>query len=563
MIFLAKKKSRRIRIENAEAIALAAIIIFGFALSMLLFKGMSFYGDDASYAQYIPAILSGSFHETINIFSIRLLMDLPLAMFVGLLGYTDLGAGAWALLSYLAIIPLTYLIGKELSNARTGLISALLFSFYPLILKYNSSPDPMLPMALFLSLSLLFFIRGRKAGSARYYWLSGAAAFAGTLANPIAYLYILFYAFYMVASSVYGSLERGGIFVDSKQLYLFLGVITSIALLGYVNAFLANGNPFFELNMTNSYYSAAGGPDQIFYTNPSLTYYINGYFPYGIIPFVTLGNQTAASNTSNMVQDLFSLQQLQLNDVGFFGYFIAASGIYLLARRKKKAYFTVLFASFIAAYMEFGSMSITHYFPIYKLMRFAVVAAVPLMLVLGFALSEFIGSAKGKRFQGFRSRASIAAAIIVFLLATSLPMDYYYYAYNHNSMLFIEQMAYSLKSANLSGSNIFAAGEVPGYLAYYLGFPPSVNINQYDNGAYGGLFMPTCASIPNDTYLVIPSQAGLEAINSYNLWSVNETWAFDPSQCNLDLYANITNMPGLSQVSIYNPAYSGNIYYKV
>ncbi len=558
---LSKKKLRSTKTGNAAALALAAIIIFGFVLSMLLFKGMSFYGDDASYVQYVPEILSGSFSETINIFSIRLLMNLPLSVFVGLLGYTDLGAGAWALISYLAIIPLIYLIGKELEDARAGLIAALLFSFYPLILKFNSSPDPMLPMALFLSLSLLFFVRGRKRRSAKYYWLSGAAAFTATLANPIAYLYILFYAFYIVASSIFDSAKKASISFDSKQLYLFLGILTAIALLGYVNLVLANGNPFFELNMTNSYYSAAGGPDQIFYTNPSLTYYIKGYFPYGVIPFLS-GNQSISSNSSNMVQDIFSLQQVQLNDVGFFGYFIAASGIYLIARRKKKAYFAILFASFIVAYMEFGSMSITHYFPIYKLMRFAVVAAVPLMLVMGFALSEFIGNAKRKRFPDFRYRAVIAAAIIIFLLATSLPMDYYYYAYNHNSMLFIEQMASDLKATNLSGSNIFAAGEVPGYLAYYLGYPANVNINQYDSGAYGGLFMPTCSSIPNDTYLIIPSQAGLETINSYNLWSVNETWAFNPSQCNFTLYADILNMPEFSNTTIYSTAYSGNIYYK-
>ncbi|MHB1830302.1 MAG: glycosyltransferase family 39 protein [Candidatus Micrarchaeaceae archaeon] len=558
---MAKKKSMRIRVKNPEATALAAIMVFGFVLSMLLFKGMSFYGDDASYVQYIPSILSGSFREGINIFSIRLLMDLPLAMFVGLLGYTDLGAGAWALISYLAIMPLIYLIGKELRDARAGLIAALMFSFYPLILKFNSSPDPMLPMALFLSLSLFFFVRGKKIGSAKYYWLSGAAAFVATLANPIAYLYILFYAFYIAAASIYESMKKGSISFDSKQLYLFLGVITAIALLGYANLVLANGNPFFELNMTNSYYSAAGGPDQIFYTNPSLTYYINGYFPYGIIPFLS-GNQSISSNSSNIVQDIFSLQQVQLNDVGFFGYFIAASGIYLLARRKKKAYFAILFASFIVAYMEFGSMSITHYFPIYKLMRFAVVVAVPLMLVMGFALSEFIGNAKRKCFPDFRSRAVIAAVIIIFLLATSLPMDYYYYALNHNSMLFIEQMASGLKAANLSGSNVFAAAEVPGYLAYYLGYPANVNINQYDNGAYGGLFMPTCSSIPNDTYLIIPSQAGLAEINSYNLWSVNETWAFNPAQCNLTLYANILNMSEFSNITVYSIAYSGNIYYK-
>ncbi len=537
-------------------------MVFGFMLSILLFKGMSFYGDDASYVQYIPKVLSGSFTENINIFSIRLLMDLPLAMFVGIFGYTDLGAGAWALLSYLIILPLIYLIGKELRDKMAGLMAALLFSFYPLVMEFNSSPDPMLPMALFLSLSLLFFLRGRKRSSAMYYWLAGVAAFAGTLANPIAYLYLLFYAFYFVASAVYDSAKNGRVHVEYRQLYVFLGIATAIALLGYVNIMLAHGNPFFELNMTNSYYSAAGGPDQIFYTNPSLTYYINGYFPYGVIPFLSSTNAAPSQNPIGMLQSIFSLKYLYLNDVGFFAYVMVLSGIYLLLRRKKSSYFIILFASFIAAYMEFGSMSITHYFPIYKLMRFTIVDAVPLVLVMGFALSEFLGTENRRHIFSLVARTAMVTIVIIFLLATSLPIDYYYYAYNHNTMLFIKQAALSLKSADLSGSNVFSTAETPGYLSYYLGYPQNVNINQFDNGAYGGLFLPTCSSIPNDTYLIIPSVAGIETINSYNLWSVNETWAYDPSQCNFKLYANIMGMPEFSNISIYNVAYESNIYYK-
>lgn len=543
-----------------NTLALAAIFLFGLVLSLFLFKGMSFYGDDASYVQYIPSILSGTFSENINIFSIRLLVDIPLAISVGIFGYTDLGAGAWALISYLIIIPLIYLIGKELDNERGGLIAAFLFSFYPLVIHFNTSPDPMLPMALFLTASILFFVKGMKKSASLNYWIAGFLSFLATLANPIAYLYLLFYAFYFIADSAYRSTKRRGLVVDLNLLYLFLGVATAIAVLGYVNMAIANGNPFFELNMTNSYYSAAGGPDQIFYTNPSLTYYIDGYFPYGIIPFIT-NNTRAATNLSGVIQRLFSTSQLWANDVGFFGYFAVLLGIYLLAGGRKESRFVLLLAAFLVGYMEFGSMSITHYFPIYKLMRFTVVAAVPILLVMGFALSEFVWGKRHISDLTKNQRIGIAVAVIAFLLATSLPINYFYYAYNHNTMAFIKQMAHSLSAANLDGASIFTTAEAPGYLSYYLGYPKNTSIYLYDNGAYGGLFLPTCASIPHNSYVIIPTLSAITAINNYNLWIVNETWAYNPSECNFTLFADTSNLPGINNNSIYDPAYVGNIYY--
>ncbi len=541
-------------------IALAAIFLFGLVLSLLLFKGMSFYGDDASYTQYIPSILSGTFSESINIFSIRLLMDLPLALFVGIFGYTDLGAGAWALISYLIIIPLIYLIGKELGNEKGGLLAAFLFSFYPLIIHFNTSPDPMLPMALFLTASLLFFVKGMNKSSSIDYWIAGFLAFLATLANPLAYLYLLFYGFYFVADSAYQSIKKRTAIIEFKILYVFLGVATAIALLGYVNMTIANGNPFFELNMTNNYYSAAGGPDQIFYTNPSLTYYIDGYFPYGIIPFITNSTGTVI-NPQSVMQHLFSINQLWANDVGFFGYVAVLLGIYLLVDGRKRSRFTLIIAAFIIGYMEFGSMSITHYFPIYKLMRFTVVAAVPILLVMGFALSEFVWGKNHISDLTKKQRVAIAAIIFIFLLSTSLPINYFYYIYNHNTMAFIKQAAHSLSTANLSGASVLTTAEAPGYLAYYLGYPKNTVISLYDNGAYGGMFIPTCASIPHNTYVIIPTPEGIAAVNSYNLWVINETWAYNPSECNLSLYANTSSIPGINNNSIYNPAYVGNIYF--
>lgn len=549
---------------DKENTYLSLIVVFGVLLSLLLLKGPSIYGDDTSYLQYIPAILDGSFRESINIFSIRLLEDVPLAISVAFLGYTDLAAGIWSLISYAVAIVATHKIGKELYGVRAGLISSLFFSIYPLAIHYNTTPEPMLPLAMFGSLSVLFFIYGTKKGSPKDYALSGVFGFLGVLTNPLAYLYLAFYAFYIIASSMFSLLNDRPL--DHRPFWVFVGLLTAVAAMGYINIFLASGKPFAEFALTNSYYSAAGGPDQIYYTNPSLTFYPSNFFPYNftgkvIGPLLRLNPAGAASGLVGIADSLFSSKSAILNEVGLFGYFVLISGAYLLWKEEKRAGFALLLAAFLIAYMEFGSMSITRYFPIYKLMRFTAVVAVPFMLVLGIGCTSFISSGR-KRHNEVSSRELGVAALFLLLFSSSLAMNYFYYAYNHNTMLFVKEMAKALGQAQLSGANVFTPALTFTYLGYYLGYPKNVTVNQYDNGAYGGLFLPTCASIPNNTYLIIPNRSGLSAINNLGLWTVNETWAFDPSICSLRQYANIYNNTELRNLGSYDIIYTGSIYYK-
>ncbi len=552
---------------NREYQLLALIVLFGVALSLSLMKGVSFYGDDISYTAFVPSVLNGTFSENINIFSLRLGVLYPLAASIAIFGYNDLGAGAWALFAYAITMVIIYLIGKELHGGKAGLLSAALFAVYPLALKFNTSPDPMLPLVMFLSLSMLLFVYGRKSRKIGFFILSGISAFVGTLINPLAYLYFVFYAFYIVAEGMFTTIKTRKVTFDYAAVAVFIGLLTGIAIMGYINIPLAHGKPFFEINMTNNYYSAAGGPDQIFYTNPSLTFYIDGYFPYGfvqnlIVPLIHLNVGSFVRNARQLFESMFSLYDINLNSVGLFSYAVVLAGIWLLAINDKKSRFMLLWGAFLVGYMEFGSMSVTHYFPIYKLMRFTAIAAAPLMLILGAALSEFISHAKRKRGYEKNFRIIIVIAIIVFLFATSYQIDNYYYLFNHNSMQYVKTVASELKSISPAGSvDLYAPALVPYYIQYYMGYPATMQAYEYDNGAYGGLFMPSCSDIPSNSYLLIPSASAIETINSYNLWSINETWAYDPSECNLTLVADNYANVSLQNLQILDPTYGGNLYY--
>ncbi|MGC8478861.1 MAG: ArnT family glycosyltransferase [Candidatus Micrarchaeia archaeon] len=531
--------------KRSAYLMLLAIIVFSGVLSFSMFKGMSFYGDDFAYAGFMPLILRGGFQVNLNIFSLRLLLLFPMAFFVKIFGYTDLGAGLYAFICYLASILLVFLIGKEFYSNKASLLSALLFGIYPAIIKFNTEPNPMLPLIMFLLLSVLMFIYAKKKHNYWLYALSGIFNFAGALVNPLAYLYVLFFTVYIAVDFARGWIKKKP-GPHYEYLIYYLGIVTALLILGFVNMYIAqNHNPFYELKLTNSYYSAAGGPDEIYYTNPSLTFYINGYFPYN------------ATNTQDLA-NLFNIYSLNLNDVGFFSYFAVLLGIYLLATRNKKYWFVLAWGAFLVAYMEFGTMSITHYFPIYKLMRFTTIVAPPLMLILGFGIMDL-----EERLFGNKKLLKIIFIFVIvgFLFATSLPLDYDFYILNHNTTNQIKLMAQDLlKVPDLYNASVFGSALTPYYLDYYMGYAPTKNFGQYGNGKDLTLVFPTCSSIPNNTYLIIPNKQALYYINELNLWPINESWAFNTSECGLTLYANIYNSSAAR--GRYFIAYTGNIYYK-
>jgi len=547
-----------------ENVQLLVLFSFAVLIGAFFFKGLSIFGDDIAYSGFVRDAVNGDFSVTINIFSIRLLATLPVAMFVKVFGFTDFGAGAYAYFSYIGTVMMLYFIGKELYGRRAGLLSAFLFAICPVALKYGTTLEPMTPLSFFLSVAVFVLIRGMKKGNKWHFWACGVVGFIATLTSPLAYVYVLFLGAYLLCVAVRGFLTGKKENLLPALGFFLLGFITAVAILGMVNLKIANGNPFVEFSMTDYYYSGTGGPNQIYYTNPSLTYYVENYFPYGLVdkvlrPVLSLNFAALARNVQSLSAGVLSMQSISINEVGFFGYFEVLAFAYLLAKGEKRSYFVMLLAAFVLGYMEFGTMSIGKYVPIYKLMRFTIIAAIPLSLVLGMALARFTEGKGNLRI----ARIPVAAAIVAFLLVTSLPIDYWFYLYNHNSLEYVKLTAsYLGKLPDTGILRVYGPALEPYYLDYFLGGMQAAQTASYDNGAYGGLFLPRCSDIPNRTYLVIPSADDLNRINGYDLWNINETWAFDPSICGLKLVEDIYNSSAVKGMVPKDATMSGNLFYK-
>ncbi|MGC8538975.1 MAG: hypothetical protein ACP5MK_03865, partial [Candidatus Micrarchaeia archaeon] len=171
--------------------------------------------------------------------------------------------------------------------------------------------------------------------------------------------------------------------------------------------------------------------------------------------------------------------------------------------------------------------------------------------------------------KGGNFRLALVVAAILLLFANSIPIDFYFYLLNHNSVIYSQLIAEKLITApNISSSPVYAPTLIPSYMQYYMGFAQTGGVQFYNNGEYFGTFLPNCSSIPNSSYLIIPSYIALSQIDDNsswpvsNPWYINESWAFNPSLCNLKLYADIYNYSEVRNASIVDLRYSGNIYYK-
>ncbi|MEM3247335.1 MAG: hypothetical protein QW207_02235, partial [Candidatus Micrarchaeaceae archaeon] len=461
-------------------------------------------------------------------------------------------------------IAVTFFIGRKVYDSpKTGLLAAFLYSIYPMSVRYSSTADVVSPTALYLGLSLLFFVYARKGGNKWLYVFSGIFTFLGTLVDPISYVYAVVFLIYIIAACILDIYRKRSLRVDYSPFLYFLGIITAVLILGFVNLRLTTtGEPFYELTVTNNFYSSTGSPNTIFYTNADLMFYIKGMFPYNFTGELFSGNFGSFATT---LKNLFSVYSLTPSDVGLFTYFLIIFVIYILVRKDKDSYFLLAFSALAMLYLEFGTMSITHYYPMYRLVRFTVIISIPLMIILARGIIILMSRARRKSL--YRRLGGIA--IITVLFATSLPIDYFWYALNHNSVLYSALIANSLENApNISNSYVYAPTLMNTFIQYYMAFKPTRGILFYNNGNYSGSFLPNCSSIPNGSYLIIPSEVALSYIDYNgswpvpNPWYINESWAFDPSMCNLTLYADIYNYSQVRTARIVNLEYSGNIYYK-
>ncbi|MEM3781822.1 MAG: glycosyltransferase family 39 protein, partial [Candidatus Micrarchaeaceae archaeon] len=485
-----RKKATRRKSKTSNRLAyaaLAALLVFVLAYSLANVGGPSFYGDDTVYAGLANSVLTHTFREGPFIFSVRLMQIYPIAFFYAVFGEGLVSSALWDILAFTLTVAVIFFTGRELYNNSAGFVAALLYSFFPLVVRLSATVSDDLVMAFFTALAVMAMLIGEKRNSKKWYFVSGVAALASPLVTPEGAIIILFLALFLLVEIL-----RKKIRVKSG-LFALYGFLFASVLLMAAN-YALSGNPLITITTTSHFYSAVGEQNTIPSTNTNLNFYIATIFPYRILDGFVSGLRSG--NIANAFTFLKPAFFVPNSRVGFYMYALVVAVAYLLAKKERRAYVPMFWFLFCFAYLEFGPMHVSlspfQYLLSYRLGRFLTIIAPPTALILGIAVAR--STEKGsnvKRPIGF----AVSAIAILFLIATSMQINNFW----HGTL--VSQRYDQLQIANYlnklpSTTKIYFSG-FASLVPIYMHFDNLSRFMAYDN-------IENCSNIPAGAYVIIP-----------------------------------------------------------
>ena len=160
--------------------ALAGLIGAAAALRFATLGVQSYHHDEVITAmRVLPGGLSHLFHEVRVSESNPPLYYLLAWGWAKAFGLGEVGLRSLSALLGVAVVPVAYLIGRELSSRRAGLVLAAFVAFNPMLIWYSQEARSYALLIFFCALSLYFFLRALNRGEERDLWfwaLSSALA---------------------------------------------------------------------------------------------------------------------------------------------------------------------------------------------------------------------------------------------------------------------------------------------------------------------------------------------------------------------------------------------------
>jgi hypothetical protein len=464
---------------------LAGIVIYAIVYSLAFVGGPSFYGDDTVYLGLAHDVLSGSFQQGPFIFSVRILQFLPIAFFYALFGVNLYTSSAWDILSFALSIIVAFFIGRELYDYKAGLFAALLLAFFPMAAELAPTVSDDIPLMFLTSLAMLFLILAQKNSSKRFYALSGVALVASPLVTPEGIIIIIVAFLYLIIEFARKKIKK-------SAAYVIIGMLTAGVMLMLFNM-VTSQNPFVTITTNTHFYSAVGQPNTIPSTNTDLNFYPQTMFPYSLISIISSSLQSHQINPISIWQRIYVVNY---NQSGFYFYALVLAALYLIIRKERRAYFALFWFVLGFLYLEFGPMHVSlapfQYLLAYRLQRFLLLLGVPLVVVIGIAMSKAIGTNKNAKLY---AAVVFVALALLFLISTSIPLNLFQYtmlAYERYDQLtianYLSALPNTTKIYRMSGfSNIDS----------YMKFNNLSRLYAYDS-------ISNCSKIPAGAYVIIP-----------------------------------------------------------
>jgi uncharacterized membrane protein len=176
----------------SEIAVIAAITAVGAALRFATLTDQSYWFDEATTAHALQLGFGGLLHAVRTTESTPPLYYVVAWLWAKVFGTGEAGVRSLSAVAGTALIPITYLCGRELLSRAAGYVAAALVAVSPFMIWYSQEARAYMLFAAFSGLSLLFFARARRDPStANLTWWTVFSAlavlthfFAGFLVAP-------------------------------------------------------------------------------------------------------------------------------------------------------------------------------------------------------------------------------------------------------------------------------------------------------------------------------------------------------------------------------------------
>ncbi len=310
--------------------------------------------DPVIYAQNAYNVLTGTFSfRTDSWYAHRFTVFLPVVPCFALLGVGPISSRLWPLALSLVQVALVYHLGRRLLGRATGLLAALFVALAPLDVIASTTLQPDIIMAAFLTAAAVCWVLALEdghAGNRALPMLSGICFALAVLARENAALLVVFYA----GTALWRRTRAGALlWAVAGGLLVILPVLVLYA--------VQTGDPFFRFGVLADTYSGS-----VMQEGTRLSFYP------GLLVHVR-------RHVTGVAAPLFAL--------GLVG---------AILRPDRPRVWLLWWAVPMLLYLQFGSMSATHFLPVLKRERFLTPLTAPLSLLAAAVLLDVVPWALGR-----------------------------------------------------------------------------------------------------------------------------------------------------------------------
>jgi hypothetical protein len=402
--------------KRSTILYLSVIWLFAVTIRIILFTGYM-NGDMGNYIQEAHNFFEGHYsveeiiknksikdlipNPNFNWQNLRLGLIIPAGLLMRLFGVSDFSFAMLMFGCFTLGYIMVYLLGKELISESFGILSALLFSFIPLEINLSTMLVPHIPAASFMAVSCFFLLKAPRVE------------------------------------------ERMG------RLFIFLsGVSLSIAYLVWEVSLLL-------MPVILMYLAVVGGFPKAFFKKEFLTsclFFASGFMPLYIAELIYFYNISGVlffqqkfisvlgpkwlelhpSDLANLKWNIYLKSMFHSFFFGIFYYFVFGGLLTILFQyffdhpgRKKllsSMLLPVIWFLWLGVYLQFGTSSISHYQPIFKMSHYLSILSIPASLLGAYFVYSFpyVGLLKNVKSKELWASNIKTGLVSVFLVSSLL-----------------------------------------------------------------------------------------------------------------------------------------------